>query len=154
VPKPFTKDRVFEIHLSLDPKLPPRPYGGMVRVYVNSADQPMVEVPVVVYMKPSVTATPDAVYFERKPGDPAFVTLVTVRGPPGFPLTVTVGETSSKIFTAELREPKNPGQPYHVVIRSQAGLPPGLIQEKVILKTNVPGEEEIAIPINAEIKAE
>jgi hypothetical protein len=153
-PKPFTKDRVFEIHLSLDPKLPPRPYGGVVRVYVNSADQPVVEVPVVVYMKPSVTATPDAFYFEKKPGEPAFVSLVTVRGPPGFPLAVTVDEKSSEIFTAELREPKNPGQPYHVVLRGKADLPAGSIQEKVILKTNVPGEEEIVIPINAEILAQ
>ena len=108
----------------------------------------------VVYTKPSISVAPDAIYFEAKVGDPAFVTLVTVRGRPGFPLEVSVAEGSSEVITAELREPKTPVQPYHLVLRGKPDLPVGPLQEKVILRTNAPGEEEIVIPINAEIRAQ
>ena len=141
----------YNIRLAVDPNRPPGPFAGEVRILVNSEEQPMVTVPVIVHVKSSVEVAPDAVYFESQLGAP-FETKLTVRrlvgGPP---MEVTIGEPSPKHFTAEVKPPDRRGLPHEVILKLKPDTPVGAVKDSLIIRTNVPGEEEIVIPINGQI---
>lgn len=141
----------YAVRLALDEKHPSsKPFAGEVRIFVNSEDQPMVKVPVVIFVTPSVQATPEAVYFKSPRGAP-YETRFSVRNVLGKPFELSIGDGGQKHVTAEIVQPQRRGYPYQVILRLKPDTPPGELKDSIVLRTTVPGEEELVIPVNGVI---
>lgn len=125
--------RRVEVNVKVVPDAPRGPFAGVVRVFVRDAEQPVFTIPVTGEIRPTVTVDPAAAWLEAPKAASAVIRVgggqVVSAKVAGAPVVVAVEEGGL------------------VKLSILPDAPPGPFRGTLKLKTDVPGETDVEVPV-------
>jgi len=145
----------WRLRLELDDTGQPRSETATVKVVTNHPERPELSIPVRIRVRRLVQATPRAVYVRHEAGRERTTARVTLTHGARKPFRVTSAELIGQFPETSVRVVSaRPGgaQVLEVTVTGKE-LPEGTYRGQIVAHTDIPGAEEIDVPLSVQILA-
>ena len=143
--------RPVSIEVSLSPEAPIGRHNGTLTVKIDHPRVPSLTARIFVQVKGHVRFSPRMLFFNEDARKQQIVKKIGVEKQDGKELKILSVESSASWCKVELIT-IDPGRKFDILVSRKPDLEPGRYQGEIIIRTDSPGQEEIKIPVRANVK--